>query len=793
VSIKEQLTLAAGLAVALATAALFPLFQGNAWFVRVIGAIVVVTLAGLVGRRLGLPRPLQPLLGLGALLAYLVLVFAGSTLTYGLLPGGHTLDVLRHLVDTGRGDIERFGPPIPSTEGLVLLTAAGVGAIALVVDVLAVALDRAALAGLPLLVLFAVPSAVLPGGLGGLPFVLGAIGWLGLLLVEGSERVGRWGTPMRSSLPGAKPGGDDSSLGRVGRRIGFAAVSLAVIVPAVLPGLDHRLVGGNGSDAGNGPGNGEGSSQKTFNPITRLQDQLSQPTPTQLLIYRTTDPQPDYLRMTTLDTYNGSGWSASKLEADRKNARVQKGIATPVGDLAPHRDFTMKIAVDRDHLAVYWLPVPFGPTKVDVDGTWLWDPKSQTVFSASRTTVNLPAYNVTASRVLPDRNALDAARTDGVDPSINAQYGQAITVTPYVRNLVKDLTAAQASEYDKAAALQAYFTNPRNGFVYDLHSSQPTVAGGDALTAFLTGKHGFCEQYATAMAAMLRVAGIPSRVAVGFTPGTRSDDDKTLYSVTTSDAHAWPEAWFPGTGWVRFEPTPSVSGSTVPDYSVPVAAAPNAQKPGGNGPVPTASATPKGRPLGHTDPDLLDKPLGKAAPTATGTLKSGPSLLLLAPIVLGVLLVLPFLLTVVRRRRRWMHPDALTAWNQLRDDATDVGHVWRAADSPRTAAARLREGRALPASALEALQRITVATERSRYAPPSQQVAATLRAEVGIVRAALQNQASLSVRLRARLLPASTLQWASTALGEASGNLMGGLDDGIAALTRPLRRRTVPR
>jgi transglutaminase-like putative cysteine protease len=792
VSIKEQLTLAAGLAVALATAALFPLFQDNAWFVRVLGSVLVVVVAGLIGRRLGLPRPLQPLLGLLALLAYLVLVFAGSTLTFGILPGGQTLDVMRHLVELGQADIARFGPPIPSTEGLVLLTTAGVGGVALLVDVLAVALDRAAVAGLPLLVLFAVPSAVLPGGLGGLPFVLGAIGWLVLLLVEGSERVGRWGTPMRSSLPGAKPGGDDSSLGRVGRRIGFAAVGLAVVVPAALPGLDHRLIGGNGSDVGSGAGDGQGSSQKTFNPITRLGDQLSLPTPTQLLIYRTTDPQPDYLRMTTLDTYTGSGWAASKLEADRKNARVQKGIATPVGDRAQHRDFTMKIAVDHDHLAVYWLPVPFGPTKVKVAGTWLWDPKSQTVFSASSTTVNLPAYDVTASRALPDRDALAAAQINGVDPSIDDQYGSAIPVAPYVTDLVKRLTAGQASEYDKATALQAYFTNPRSGFVYDLRASQP-VNGDDALTAFLTGKHGFCEQYATAMAAMLRVAGIPSRVAVGFTPGTRSDDDKTLYSVSTSDAHAWPEAWFAGTGWVRFEPTPSISGSTVPDYSVPAAAVPSTQQPGVGDPTPTATARPNGRPLGHTDPDLLDNPLGKAAPVATRTRDSGPSLLVLAPIGLGVLLVLPLLLTVIRRRRRWSHPNALTAWDQLQDDATDIGHVWRPADSPRSAGVRLRQGRILPAPALDALDRITDATERSRYAPPGREVTTDLRSEVATVRAALQGNASWSVRVRARLFPPSTLQWAATGLGELTGRLMGRLDDGIAAVTRPLRRRATAR
>ena len=94
-----------------------------------------------------------------------ILVFAGSTLDSGLLPNGHTLDVLQSLADHGQADINNYGPPVPVSTGLVLLTTAGVGAVALVVDLIAVVLDRAAVAGLPLLALFAVPAAVLPEGL----------------------------------------------------------------------------------------------------------------------------------------------------------------------------------------------------------------------------------------------------------------------------------------------------------------------------------------------------------------------------------------------------------------------------------------------------------------------------------------------------------------------------------------------------------------------------------------------------------------------------------------------------
>ncbi|MCW2598363.1 MAG: transglutaminase domain protein [Frankiales bacterium] len=785
-SIKEQLTLAAALAVALSTSALAPVFQGGQWFWRVIGAVLIVMVAGLAGRRLGVPRVLQPVLGVIVLLGYLCLVFAGSTLSFGLVPTGRTLTALHTLVTQGRSDIARLGPPVPSNAGLVLLSAAGVGAVAVLVDLVAVVLDRAAAAGLALLVLFAVPSAVLPGGLGVLPFVLGAIGWLGLLLVEGSERVARWGTPMRSALPGARPGGEDSSLGRVGRRIGFAAVGMAVLVPSVVPGLDHRLVGGG---TGGGSGNGGASNQATtYNPITRLRDQLALPSAKTLFVYRTDDPNPDYLRMTTLDEYTGAGWSATKLEADRQTAKVQDGIPTPVGDGGAHRDLTMTIAMDNDHLDVYWLPLPFGPTKVDVRGTWLWDRSSQTVFSASRTTKNLEPYTVTASRALPDRDALAQAQLNGIDPGISRVYGKSLQVTKYVRDLTARITGSKSSEYDKAVAIQAYFTS--NAFVYDLNASQP-APGGDPLEAFLVGKHGFCEQYATAMAVMLRVAGIPSRVAVGFTPGAQDTRDKTAYAVTTSDAHAWPEAWFAGTGWVRFEPTPPTSGASVPSYSVPALQTPNQQPSGGSTAVPTPTAT-AAQKHGSVDTDLLNGRAGAAAPKAKKS-TSGSSPWLFTPVVLVVLLVLPCFLTLVRRRRRWTRPGTLTAWNQLRDDATDVGHAFRPSDSPRAAALRLADWRRLPAPALAALDRIAMATEQARYAPPGRDAGTDLRADVAVVRSALQRSSPAWVRLRARLFPSSTLQWASHELGERGADLLDVMDDAIAAVTRPLRRRAATR
>ena len=81
------------------------------------------------------------------------------------------------------------------------------------------------------------------------------------------------------------------------------------------------------------------------------------------------------------------------------------------------------------------------------------------------------------------------------------------------------VVASAASPYAKAVALQAWFTDRSNGFVYDLTPLAPGPQTRTRSRPSCDNRRGFCEQYATAMAAMLRLAGIPSRVAVGFTRG----------------------------------------------------------------------------------------------------------------------------------------------------------------------------------------------------------------------------------------------------------------------------------
>jgi transglutaminase-like putative cysteine protease len=793
---RDRLTLAAAFAVALGAAAVVPLYSDLHWLLRALGAVVAVALAGAAARRGHLPAPVQPVVTSAALGYYLCLAFARTTLALGLIPTRETWHALNNLLQAGLTDIDRLAPPVPSNAGLALIAAAGVGAVAVAVDLIAVALGQAAAAGLPLLVLFAVPAAVLPGGIGWIPFVFVAAGWLTLLLVEGGDRVSRWGTPLQAAASDRTIRYDDASLGRVGRRIGVAALGVAVVVPAMIPGLNARLLGGGG---GTGDGSGHGTrTAVTYNPIVRIRDDLRLPKKRTVLTYTTDASSPDYLRLTTLDRFNEAGWSSSQLTGDTKHDGVKGTLPRPVGFSAGNTaQVHVKVRI-RD-LDAQWLPVPAVPSTVQVDGPWLYDSRSETVFGIRTGTKRLSSpYSVTSLEPRPSREALAAAASDTLPASVRAYEADPGTdVTGPVRELTAGLIAkAGPTPYDKVAAIQAFFTDPASGFRY---SESPKISGIDspnALEAFLNHRQGFCEQYASAMAAMIRLAGVPARVAVGFTAGTRQNDGS--YLVTTDDAHAWPEAWFAGAGWVRFEPTPRRDGQTpLPPYAAAAGTAtPGAIDP--STPAPSASDVPDSGQAASGNPKLnqLDRIENAGGNAAAGHSagRAGShrgSLLLLATALLLVLLLLPRLLHVARRRRRWRGAAATAGWQQVREDAADLGHRWRPSDSPRAAAAGLAQRYAFEAEARGALDRLATAAEQSRYARPGfVGDGARLAADVTVVRSAVGQAVSRRSRWRAALLPASTLHAVTARSGTFIADGLDRFDDLWSSVRRLRPTRT---
>jgi hypothetical protein len=262
------------------------------------------------------------------------------------------------------------------------------------------------------------------------------------------------------------------------------------------------------------------------------------------------------------------------------------------------------------------------------------------------------------------------------------------------------------------------------------------------------------------MAIMARIIGIPARVAVGFLESRAAGPNQ--YEFSAHDLHAWPELFFPGAGWVRFEPTPGVRAGTVPTYTSADLA-------------PAASNTPS--PSATRPSDLL--PSRGASPDAGAGADDGGSSfpwLVVVPVALGLLLVAALVLlpAFVRRKRRdrRLLGDIEDLWLELRDQCVDLGHGWPHGRSPRATGAwladwfgsteadgdteRPRHGPEQNPDAVRALDRLVEQIERARYSRSADSVDnEQAMHDVRTIEDALDHGVGPRVRRRSRWLPRS--------------------------------------
>jgi len=130
-----------------------------------------------------------------------------------------------------------------------------------------------------------------------------------------------------------------------------------------------------------------------------------------------------------------------------------------------------------------------------------------------------------------------------------------------IHKLALDVTAGTHTPYDAAVAIETFLRS--DPFKYTLDPRRDPQ-GGDPIHYFLFNSHeGYCEFFATAMGDMLRSLGIPARLVSGFGPGTY-DNATNNYVVRSEDAHSWVEVYFPGYGWIEFEPTKDTNNTYFP-------------------------------------------------------------------------------------------------------------------------------------------------------------------------------------------------------------------------------------
>jgi transglutaminase-like putative cysteine protease len=285
------------------------------------------------------------------------------------------------------------------------------------------------------------------------------------------------------------------------------------------------------------------------------------------LLFTVEGEPPRYWRARVYDVYTSQGWQtglASRLPWEANARREEYARRAPVA----HR-FTMKGATDT----LFSAGEPRGfsiPALALVRSEEPRDPLQVHIASQVEvwpTRLNLK-YTATSSVSTAGPEELRGAGTQY--PSFVARsYLQLPSGLPQsLRALSRSLTGPAPTPYDKAVAVRDYLVS----FPYSLEVHAPP-AGRDAVEFFLFGqKAGYCDYYASAMAVLLRAAGVPARYVVGFAPGEWSSR-KGLFEVRELHYHSWAEVYFPGYGWVEFEPTPpnaiEFTGTRPP--SVPLA------------------------------------------------------------------------------------------------------------------------------------------------------------------------------------------------------------------------------
>jgi transglutaminase-like putative cysteine protease len=779
---RGKLALSALLATLLAACALLPLVDSYVWLFEAAVPAALVSAVGALTRRVPLARTLTVLIQALLVLLLLTVVFARDAAPLGVLPTPEVFERFSLLLSSGSEDVTRYSIPAPPTEGIKLMLIGGVLIIGLAVDAIAVTFRNAAPAGLPLLALYSVAAGI-SGGTGStaswLWFLLAAVGYLVLLLAEGGDRLAQWGRvfgggPQRPGRPPGAPPRAASAPARTGRRIGVVALGIALVVPLALPALGGGLLAGIGG--GNGTGIGGGGTISAVNPLVSLQDDLNQNDDREALRYRTNAPdgQGMYLRIMSLDQFDGTTWRFSQ----RKVEDVPDSLPTPQG-LAPGVSTTQ---ISTSVTAAPWyrqnyLPMPYPATSVSVKGRWRYEPEGRTLVGDRGQSTRDASYRVNSLEVHPTRQQLASA---GAPPaSLEREYTEVPPSLPaVVKRTAQQITAGSANDYEKAVALQDWFSSD-GGFTYDTHVNSGT--GPDAITRFLKDKRGFCIHFSFTMAAMARTLGIPARVAVGFAPGTPEGDGTV--DVGLRDAHAWPELYFQGVGWTRFEPTPS--RGSLPDYTLPVSPSdpdsgtstqPDSTESAAPSTAPSTSSScaPQDQRLGACDQSALQAPAPPSGPGAQG----GTWALIGAGIALLVLIPLLPLAYRSRARSRRLGTGAhlgadpsatvLAAWRELTDTAWDHGIPPDEAQTPRRAAERIVRLGGLDETATAAAHRLADAVEQVLYAPDPVP-RASLADDVRRVRASLRASAGRAARLRALLLPRSAVRvvWALSERREA--------------------------
>ncbi len=583
----------------------------------------------------------------------LVEIVAGETMAYGL-PTATSARRIGHLLDAGWSVFRTGVAPVAAHRGVVLLCAIAVAACATAADAIGRRDDTTVGALGPTLVLFVLTGTLGSGDLR-VPTTIGyvASALVAMVIANASRLAHRrtWFTGRRLA--------SDAAVLRSAAGLGAAALLIGLVVTPLVPGVDSTALLKYRNHRANGGAGGLGDYQ-TVSPLVDLRERLGPQSNDEL--FRVASPRPLYWRLVALDRFDGQVWSVTSEARDAATAfrNVSKRNAV-------RQEF------DITGLGDQWVPAAFAPVSTTMGNARII-PESSTLIAPNP--IPGQRYEVLSHVEAPPTATERLATNRAVPPALQRALELPRAFPVALRRQARGITAGATTPYAKAEALQRFFTD--GSFTYDL--AVPPGDNSEAIGAFLRIRHGFCQQFAAAFAALARAAGLPARVVVGFTPGD-FDQAANEYVVRGRNAHAWAEVWFAGLGWRTFEPTPSGSSPGQADQRANVAQAPPVA--GATTTTSLASPPPSVRPGASSGSPL--RPRSEIISTTSRSNGSSSSLRTAAAIAIPGLALLAALGGVVARlitrrrtrRRRRRAPDPTDrmagAWREALEACARAG------------------------------------------------------------------------------------------------------------------------
>jgi transglutaminase-like putative cysteine protease len=501
------------------------------------------------------------------LFTYLLTAYfqARQTLTFGL-PLGRTWSFVWQEVSLSWELLGDTVPPLPLNSGFGFVGLIGVGLIAFLADAFAFRFAGRVESLIPSTIIFVVLSSV---GIDRSRTILTAL-WIATAIISVAVLRLRHQLSRSSKLFGYRPGQTTMLTVSYIAILAIVASVIALIIGPRIPGANEESWLSNQS----------GKAGPQLDPLVDIRGRLNDPTDE--ILFSVASESPSYWRTTSLPDFDGTKWTVSQDLLD--NAGGQLANTMTISEVGVAETDVIQF-VTIQSLAGSFAPIADRPVQLrSATRSLFYEPTSGTLLVSQEGLKRNDNYQIVSTIVVPSADTLRTSSSSSPPGPEFLQLPKNQEIAQ-LQPVVAEITNGTAGNYEKLLAIQNYF---RDNFTYSL--DVPASSTDSATLEFLNRKTGYCEQFSSTFALFARLMGIPSRVAIGFTPGESSPigtSNVQLFNVRSQHAHAWPEVWFDGIGWVLFEPTPG-RGAPSADYtnvapaqddSVPSAVAPTTTSP----------------------------------------------------------------------------------------------------------------------------------------------------------------------------------------------------------------------